>query len=261
MLRRAIVQSLIAHLAISTSIGATIARADSAAPEPGVAPTSQPDLGTAGAGSRQALKQFRVALDANDSSALASMTWATDDSRRKLADACARVVVAGKRVADAAAERFGHAGGGGEPIARGGLGALEQELRAIDDAPVSEAGDVATIALPPGRGDRPRVLTLRRRAEDGKWFVDVLEFAGFADTNDPLDPGEADARIDLLYRLARGLGEVADDCAAGRYRTVGDVRAAVQDRFHGAVQKSMEAMDSTRPSTRSSPGSATQSER
>lgn len=228
--------------------------------------TTAPATDPAGVAPREAVKAFRAALEANDAHALAEMTWATDDSRRKLADACARVIVAGKRVADAAAERFGRGGAGaGEPITRGGLGALDQELRAIDEAPVSEAGDVATIALPspPSRGDRPpRVLTLRRRATDGKWFVDVLEFAGFADQDaDPLEPGEADARIDLLYRLSRGLAEVADDCAAGRYRTAGDVRAAVQDRFHGAVQKSMEAMDSTRPSTRSSAGSVTQPER
>jgi hypothetical protein len=221
---------------------------------------------------RGAVKAMRAALEGNDASTLAGLIWAPDEASQRLASACASVIVAGKRVADVAAERFGRSSGG--PIARGAVGALDEDLRAIDETTLSEAGDVASIRLPGGREGEPgsgagsggdRVLTLRRRASDGRWFADVLAFAGLnaqvADQGSAprrLEPREVEARVDLLYRLSAGLREVADDAAAGRYRSAADVRAAVQDRFHGAVAKSLEAMEATtRPSTRNSPAGTT----
>ena len=178
---------------------------------------------------RAAAKSMRLALAAGDVKTLGQVIYAADDPHRRLADAYAAVIVSGQRLSDAMMRQFGTAS---SSIL------TDADLAAIDAAPLRVSGNNATLRLS-GRGDKPLVL---RRDDAGRWRVDLLTFANVTDA------GDVGSQCEMQINLATALSELATEISTGRYRTAADAKAAVQDRVHGAIAKSMRGATS-RPST------------
>jgi hypothetical protein len=184
-----------------------------------------------------AAEALRSAVTAGDAVAIREVIHAPDAPSRALADAHARVIAAGKRLADACAAEFGAAG---DAIGLGAAG-LSEPVRSIEPGRIKVSGEEAHLLLH-GRDDRVMIF---RRQSDGRWRFDLLEFIG-------AQRGENVARqARMLRSIANGLEDVAEGVAAHRYRTPADVKAAVQDRFHGAVARSLDAV--SRPTTATAP--------
>jgi hypothetical protein len=190
--------------------------------QPTTTPTMQLDLSSP----RAAAKSMRRATAAEDLEALRQVIYAADEPHRRLADAYAAVVISGQRLSDAMRGQYGN-GAGNHDIA----GVSDDDLQAVDTAQPRTTGDSATIKLP-GQGDRP--LTLRRD-NAGLWRVDLLAFANVS------AEGDVASQCQMQLNLAAALSDLAMEISTGRYRTPADARAAVQDRVHGTIAKSLRA--------------------
>jgi hypothetical protein len=184
---------------------------------------------------KSAAISLRAALERGDVEAVESILVAKDDAQKKLNGGYARLIVATKRLADAVATQFASSG---DVMALGALGAAD--LKDIESAKLVEQGDLAAQLTLPGRS---RPLMFHRDGE--AWRIDLISFAD-AKTDD-LVP-----QLAMLDELSRSFNELATDAAEGRYRTIGDLKAAVQDRVHGAIAKSLRHENpSTHPTTNS----------
>jgi hypothetical protein len=195
------------------------------ATNPTTMPTTRPapDLSSP----RAAAMSMRLALAAGDVEALGQVIHAGDEPHRRLAEAYAAVIISGQRLSDAMMRQFGTAS---SSIL------TDEDLAAIDAAPLRVSGNSATLRLP-GRGDKPLVF---RRDDAGRWRADLLTFANVTDA------GDVASQCEMQINLATALSELAAEISTGRYRTAADAKAAVQDRVHGAIAKSMRAATSHR---------------
>jgi hypothetical protein len=175
---------------------------------------------------------MRLAVAAGDVETLGQLIYAADEPHRRLADAYAAVIVSGQRLSDAMMRQFG------TPSASV---LSDADLAAIDSAPLRISGNSATLRLP-GRGDKPLLF---RRDDAGRWRADLLAFANVTDAAAGAD---VNSQCEMQVNLATALSDLAGEISTGRYRTAADARAAVQDRVHGAIAKSMRTAG-TRPTT------------
>jgi hypothetical protein len=171
---------------------------------------------------RGAVKAMRVAMEAGDEAALRELLYPADEDHQQMNEAIAGVVIASSRLSIAASERFGSSA---DPIASKAF-ALS-DLAGIDSAPMEENDDVATITLPA----RDHPLTLHR-ASDGLWRIDLFAFAGATRQQLP-------EQLAMLREFKTALNQLADDTRDGRYLSVADLKAAMQDRVHVVIARSM----------------------
>ena len=141
--------------------------------------------------------------------------YATSDEQRALAAAMADMIVAGKKLGDAAKARFGQAA---DPIGRGMLD--PEDLSRLEDATVVETGgDAAVLTVP----DQPRPMSFRK--QDAEWKLVVTDFSGAAAQN-----------IAKQTRLVRSMAEVinasAGEIAAGKYKSPEEATFAIQQSLH-----------------------------
>ena len=179
------------------------------------------------------------AVTAGDREALAASLYAENDAQRALASAMADMIVAGKKLGDAAKQKFGSAA---DPIGRGMLD--PSDLSKLEQATVKESGDDTAVLNVPGQ---PRPMSFRR--QDGQWKLVVTDFGGAAPQN-----------IEKQTRLVRAMGEAintaAAEVAAGKYKTPEEATFAIQQSLHH-VMLSFYRPSTTRATTTTSPaGSA-----
>lgn len=175
------------------------------------APAAAPDWSTPKAA---AVTLFN-AITAGDRDAVAAAFFATDDGERALATAMADVIVAGKKLGNAAQEKFGAAG---DPIGRGMLD--PGDLAKIEDATVLETAPDAAVMTVPGQ---PRPMSFRK--QDGDWKLVVTDFAGAA-------PENLAKQTRLVGAMAHALDAAATDIAAGKYKTTEEATFAIQQSLH-----------------------------
>ncbi|CAN5606129.1 hypothetical protein BH09PLA1_BH09PLA1_29900 [soil metagenome] len=185
-----------------------------------VAQTSKPSIDRSTP--RGAARALAAAIEAGDETAIRDLLFAADDDQRKLSEALAGVVAASSRLSAAANARFGNSG---DPIA--GKAFSPADLSGIDSAPLQEDGDRATIELP----DRDRPLALQR-GDDGLWRVDLLAFSGATLEQLP-------QQLAMLHEFSAALSQLALDTDEARFATIADLKAAIQDRVHGTIARSM----------------------
>lgn len=161
-----------------------------------------------------AVTLFR-AITAGDRDVVAAGFYATGAEHRALARAMAEVIVAGKRLGDAAREQFGDAG---DPIGRGMLDPAD--LAKLEDATVLETAPDAAVMTVPGQ---PRPMSFRR--QDGQWKLVVTDFAGAADEN-------LTKQTRLVRAMADTIDTAAADVAAGKYKTPDQATFAIQQSLH-----------------------------
>ena len=174
---------------------------------------AEPDLSSP----KAAAKSLFNAVNANDRDAIRACFFAADARQSELAAAMADLIANGRRLGDAARERFGKAG---DPIGRGMLD--PSDLGKIDAAAVTETGDVATLFIP----GQQRPMTFRK--QDGKWRLSIADFGGAA-------PDNIDKQIKLVRLMADAMDTSAKELSAAQYKTVDEAILAIQQRLHAVM--------------------------
>ena len=195
------------------------------------APAELPDRSTPKAA---AITLFK-AISAGDRDVVAAGLFAVGDEQRALAGAMADMIVAGKKLGDAAQEKFGKAA---DPIGRGMLD--PNDLEKLEDATVVEtAPDAAVVTVP----DQPRPMSFRK--QDGEWKLVVTDFSGAA-------PANIAKQTRLVRAMAEATAVSANEVAAGKYKTPEEANFAIQQSLH-QVMLSFYRPATTRAATQAAP--------
>ena len=164
-------------------------------------------------------KSFYEAMNNADSSAMRDCLLIEGDDQQQLAGAFLDVILSGKKLADAAKEKFS---AGGEKLAAGAL--TREDAGSIDNAKQTDDGDAATLQIDPQR--KP----LKFRKTSAGWKLILVDYA--AEKKEDL-PGQ----IKLLTNLGAAMNDTANDINEGRFPTTADAEAAIQQRFSEVMVK------------------------
>ena len=175
-------------------------------------------------------KSFYEAMGNADSSAMRDCLLVDGDRQQKLADAFLEVILSGKKLSDAAHEKFGASG---DKLAAGSI--THEDATQIDQARETDSGDDATLVISNAR--RP----LKFQKTSGGWKLVLLDYAG-------AKPETLDDQIKVLASLASAMNDTADDISAGRFPTPADAEAAIQQRFSEVMGNRYKP--ATQPATR-----------
>lgn len=172
-------------------------------------------------GPKKTLGAMMAALAAHDSAALETLCDASNDSDRALVSATAKMLVAGRTLADAATKKFGEAGEmlGKGPIAKG-------DEKDISAANVTIAGDSAELLLP------GHTLPLRFVQRDGVWKFKVNDFAG----SQQRDLARQAALVDMF---AGALSEATKEIEEDRYATAEAAQTAIRQKLNFVLMRSL----------------------
>src|SRR3954447_18955100 len=168
---------------------------------------------------KSAAKSFYEAMNNSDGSAMRDCLLIEGEDQQQLAGAFIDVILSGKKLADAAKEKFGPSG---DKIAAGAIS--REDAGAIDKAAQSDDGDVSTLMI--DKQSRP----LKFRKTGAGWKLILLDFAG---TKKEL----LGDQIKILTNLSAAMNDTSDDIAAGRFPTSADAEAAIQQRFSEVMVK------------------------
>ena len=204
----------------------------------GVAAAPTPPLVMDRSSPKAAAVSLFKAITAGDRDAVAAGFYSGNDEQRALAAAMADVIVSGKKLGDAAKEKFGKAA---DPIGRGMLD--PSDLEKLDDATVVETGpDAAVLTVP----DQPRPMSFRRQG--GEWKLVVTDFGGAAQAN-------IAKQTRLVRAMADAIDAAATDIASGKYKTADEATFAIQQSLH-QVMLSFYRPSATRPATATAPAAS-----
>jgi hypothetical protein len=164
-------------------------------------------------------KSFYDAMNNADSNALRDCLLIDGQDQDHLAGAFIDVILAGKRLADAAHDKFGASG---DKI---GAGALSREdADSIDKSQQTDAGEESTLKI----SERSRPLKFHKTPSG--WKLVLLDYSG---TKPELIPDQ----IKLLTSLSAAMNDTADDITAGRVPTSADAESAIQQRLSEVMVK------------------------
>jgi hypothetical protein len=197
-----------------------------------LAGADQPAAATDPASPKEAYKSLRAAIERADAEAVKRLLIIDNeqDPSQPLVTAYANLLLAGKRLGEAARKKFP---GTSDAFALGTL--PTEEAAKIDAAAQSIEGDRATLKL---QGeDHPVML----RRIDGNWKVVLSQEPAGATAAQRAD------QLALVQGLADAMNSCADDIAADRFASAEDAKNAVKERL-GAVQA--KAIQSQPPASR-----------
>lgn len=181
---------------------------------------AQVDLGTP----KSAAKSLYQAMQRGNASEVAQTIYTETPEQRRLIAAVSELLVAGKRLGDAAQARFG------ATAERFGVGTvIPEDLAQIESAEVKEADGIATITIP------NQFAPMRFRKDATGWKLLVDDYLKVHE--------QSDAQAALLKDFASALTEISTEITAGRYPTAADAQTAVQQEFNEVMIRS------TRPTT------------
>jgi hypothetical protein len=168
---------------------------------------------------------YRAMQDA-DSPAMLNVFYMPNAEDRQLGESLADLLVAGKKLADAAKTQYGADGEaiGAGPVGMEYLGRLQQADEKIN-------GDVATLTV--AGQSKP----VRFHHSDAGWQLNLADFSG----------GTADSlphQVALLSNVAKALSDSAADISAGKYATPQQAQSAIQTRLTRVMIRA-----ATRPAT------------
>jgi len=182
------------------------------------------------------------AITAGDREAVAAGFFAGNDEQRALAAAMADVIVSGKKLGDAAKQKFGDAA---DPIGRGMLD--PDDLSKLEDATVVETSPDAVVLTVP---DQPRPMSFRRQG--GEWKLVVTDFGGAAQQN-------IVKQTRLVRAMADAIEAAAAEIAANKYKTPEEATFAIQQSLHQVMlsfYRPSTTRSATQPTTMQSGGGA-----
>lgn len=181
---------------------------------------------------KAALRSLQLALQSGDAQAIRQVMDAADEPQRALVGAVADLLLAGKRLTDAAKEKFGAAA---DDLNAAELGKFD--LAQLEAAQVKESGDNASLLLP----GRSRPLTFRR--SNGQWRLMVADWAGGADQPMP-------RQVAVVQQLAQAMSRCAEELAANQYATVQEAQQAIHQQLQAVMLESLKGMrPASRPAT------------
>ena len=186
----------------------------------------EPDLSSP----KSATRSLAQAVDAQDGAAILKIFFAANDAERDLAQAFADLIIAGKKLGDAAREQFGAVG---DSLGSGIMSPAE--LARLDQAEVRENGDVATL-VPVGQS---RPIQFHRAGQ--RWQLMIRDFAN-AEDNLP-------RQVSLLKKVSSVFTEVAGDISAGKFSSSQEAEAAIQTKLANVMIRAA-TQATTRPTTR-----------
>jgi hypothetical protein len=184
-------------------------------------PATQPapfDLSTP----KAAAKTFIQAVEAADGDAINKVMLAETPDQQKLATAFSDVIVAGKKLSEAARAKFGAAG-----AALGEGMITKDDIAKIENAQVEQKGDTATLTIP----GQSKPLTFQKKGNE--WRLQVMDFAGAL-------PDQIDKQRVLLGAVAHALTEATDEISSGRYSNATDAEAAIKAKLNNVMVKNFQ---------------------
>ncbi len=164
-------------------------------------------------------KSFYEALNNADGAAMRDCLVIDGDDQQKLAGAFIDVILAGKKLGDAAKAKFGPSG---DKIAAGAIS--REDASAIDQAAQTDAGDDSTLTI--SKESKP----LKLHKTPAGWKLVLLDYAG-------AKPENLADQIKLLTNLSAAMNDTAGDISEGRFPTTADAEAAIQQRFSEVMVK------------------------
>jgi hypothetical protein len=200
-------------IALAASIVSGL-RGAAAVAAPVVTAATQPDLSTP----RAALRSLYDALVAQDGEAVYQTFYAADAQERDLARAFADVIIAARKLGEAAKDKYGAAG---DPLGSGMMS--REEFERLAQAEVQEKGETATL-IPAGQS---RPVHFHRTGQ--RWQIVVRDFAN-AESDLP-------RQVALLKKVAAVFTEVAVEISAGKYQTSPEAEAVIKTRLAGVMIK------------------------
>ncbi|HRK29582.1 MAG TPA: hypothetical protein PLD59_00785 [Tepidisphaeraceae bacterium] len=170
---------------------------------------------------RDTLKEVMASMAAQDATRLLAVCDVPTPAERSYVESAVKVMLAGRRLADAATKTYGPAG---DAIAKGPIAATDEAD--IPAAAVSVIGDRAELLMP------GHTQPLKFRLVDGGWKLGVSDFAGSA-------PRDLDKQTALSHLFATALAEAAEEIEEGRYARVDDAEAAIRQKLNQVLMKSL----------------------
>jgi hypothetical protein len=182
---------------------------------PATAPASEPAAATAHVASevKAALKAYNAAMRAGDIDGMLALAHTTNEDEARFAKAIARADAHVAKLLSAAHERFG-----ADARAKVGDAIDDADDDDIDAATVLAEGDRAAIAFQSG-GSAPMVRI------DGTWKVNSGRFLQ--------ELGPVDDAIDSFNRRGNFAKVVAQDVAAGKYKTLDELLERIRKHETG----------------------------
>jgi len=198
----------------------------------GVLPAQQPAESDASS-PKAAVKSLYAAVIRGDARAVRQLLIVENDPDKQLVGAYAELILSGKKLSDAAKQKF-----------PGAVGAFTQgtvspeDAARVDAAPLTVEGDTATLRLE----DRDQTLKLQRQP-DG-WRLVMPDMVGD-------DPQHRIDRLALLKGLSEAMTLCAEEISGGKFATAHDAENAVRDRLGAVLDKAMKSPPPTsKPTTR-----------
>ncbi|HTL30274.1 MAG TPA: hypothetical protein VL282_13670 [Tepidisphaeraceae bacterium] len=171
---------------------------------------------------KSAAKSLVQAVEAGDGDALKKIMLSEGPDQEHLASAFSDVIVAGKKLSDAARVKFGAAG---EAMGQGMI--TNEDIAKIDTAQVDEKGDKATLTI----AGQAKPMNFQKK--DDQWKLQVMDFAG-------AQPDSITKQRSLLGAVAHALNEAAEEISSGRYANVKDAEAAVTAKLNNVMVKNFQ---------------------
>lgn len=162
---------------------------------------------------KSAAKSFYAAVAAGDERQVRDCMLVDGDQQEKLASSMVDLILAGKKLGDAAKEKFGANGGklSAEAITK-------EDAARIDQATETDDGDDAHLQVSPNG----QPLTFHKTS-DG-WKLVITDYAGGKAANIP-------AQIELLSNLAAAMNDTTQEITEGKFPTSADAETALRQRF------------------------------
>jgi hypothetical protein len=214
------------------SIAAAAASAPSTTSRPGAATTAPAPIDLSSP--RAAAKTLFHGVSIGDRDAVRAAFFTDSAQQEQLAGAMADLIVSGKRLGDAARERFGAAG---DAIGRGMLDPAD--LARLDAAEIKPDGDDRASMDVPGQS---RPMSFRRGA-DRKWRLVVTDLGGASAEN-------ISKQTHLVHMMAGAMDESAREIAGGKYKTADAATDAIRARLNEVM------VNVNRPATATAPATA-----
>jgi len=192
-----------------------------------MARAGEPDLSSP----KAAAASLYQAMQAQDEQAILKIFYAPQKADRDLAQAYADLIVAGKKLADAAKEKYGAAN---EAIGAGTIGV--EGLAQLDRAEVKSTGDTATLTIP----GQTKTVTFHRTGD--RWQIVLSDFAGTAE-------GGTSRQVVLLKKVSEALSDTAAEIQAGKCPTAQAAEASIQGKLARVMIRAA-TQASTRPATK-----------
>jgi hypothetical protein len=184
---------------------------------------------------KAAAKSLYAAVERGDSEGIRAVFFTETDAQRQLADAYAEMILASKRLADVAKQKYAGAAAA-DAFAQGAVTA--EDVKRIDAAELrQDAADRASLHLP--LASRP----MNFRKTDRGWQLVISDFAGGA-------PDKIDGQVAMTREIATVVTEIADGIESDKFPTPQEAEQAIQHRMNEVMTRAVRKnMPTTSPAT------------